>query len=49
MAANPLNQLISNMHLCFVASFVYCRLEAVNAYFQAVETLMFDLSIWRCR
>jgi hypothetical protein len=26
-----------------------CRLEAVNAYFHAVETLMFDLSIWRCR
>ncbi|WIA14756.1 hypothetical protein OEZ85_003241 [Tetradesmus obliquus] len=27
---------------------VLARLEAVNAYFQAVETLMFDLSIWRC-
>lgn len=25
-----------------------CRLEAVNAYFKAVEHLMFDLSIWRC-
>lgn len=24
-------------------------LEAVNAYFNAVEKLMFDLSMWRCR
>jgi phosphoenolpyruvate carboxylase len=23
-------------------------LEAVNAYFKAVENLMFDLSMWRC-
>eukprot|EP00879_Flechtneria_rotunda_P019395 GHRR01020372.1.p1 GENE.GHRR01020372.1~~GHRR01020372.1.p1 ORF type:complete len:416 (+),score=77.29 GHRR01020372.1:187-1434(+) len=27
---------------------ILARLEAVNAYFQAVETLMFDLSMWRC-
>jgi len=27
---------------------VIARLEAVNAYFKAVEGLMFDLSIWRC-
>lgn len=24
------------------------RLEAVNAYFIAVEALMFELSMWRC-
>jgi len=29
--------------VCLVA-----RLEAVNAYFKVVESLMFDLSIWRC-
>ncbi|KAJ9513722.1 hypothetical protein QJQ45_015483 [Haematococcus lacustris] len=27
---------------------IIARLEAVNAYFKAVENLMFDLSVWRC-
>jgi phosphoenolpyruvate carboxylase len=27
---------------------IIARLEAANAYFKAVENLMFDLSIWRC-
>jgi len=27
---------------------IIARLEAVNSYFKAIETLMFDLSIWRC-
>jgi len=27
---------------------IIARLEAANAYFKAVEMLMFDLSIWRC-
>ncbi|EFJ49534.1 hypothetical protein VOLCADRAFT_59445 [Volvox carteri f. nagariensis] len=27
---------------------VLARLETVNAYFRQVESLMFDLSIWRC-
>ena len=27
---------------------VLARLEAVNAYFNTVEALMFDLSMWRC-
>ena len=29
--------------VCLVA-----RLEAANAYFHVVESLMFDLSVWRC-
>lgn len=27
---------------------IIARLEAANAYFKAIENLMFDLSIWRC-
>ncbi|KAF5835589.1 phosphoenolpyruvate carboxylase [Dunaliella salina] len=27
---------------------IIARLEAVNSYFQAIEKLMFDLSVWRC-
>ena len=29
--------------VCLIA-----RLEAANAYFHVVESLMFDLSVWRC-